>query len=242
MPDFSVLNSGTILGFRDSRFSTAEEFKANLSSQYSAGTPVTVVYELATPAVYAHDPVELVAVPYTEEDATAAQQLAATPSTLPYIDSADVPMLLDDTVQPMTLAAPLASALPVAGTYVVSSQDGTTVLVSLKAMQDGGDAATVGGASLEQIKAAFPIIQSGTVQTPTIGPLQDLPIDITFTTPMPDNNYAVSFGVYLGTGYWSVLRCRCTSKRTDGFGLDVRNDASDGSADPASIDWIAVHQ
>lgn len=271
MPDFSVLNSGIILGFRDSRFSTAEEFKANLSSQYSAGTPVTVVYELATPAVYAHDSVELVAVPYTEADATSAQQLANTPSTLPYIDSADVPMLLDETgmsepdvtvqsdgtldaentqkaaewvreTAQRLMAAPLASAPPVAGTYVVSSQDGTTVLVSLKAMQDGGDAATVGGESLEQIKAAFPIIQSGTVQTTTIGPLQDLPIDITFTTPMPDNNYAVSFGVYLGTGYWSVLRCRCTSKRTDGFGLDVRNDASDGSADPASIEWIAVHQ
>lgn len=221
---------------------TLDKWKNYLIKRASDGTPVAIKYPLRAIAVYAHDPVELVAVPYTEVDATAAQQLAATPSTLPYIDSADVPMLLDDTVQPMTLAAPLASALPVAGTYVVSSQDGTTVQVSLKAMQDGGDAATLGGESLEQIKAEFPIIQSGTVQTTTIGPLQNLPIDITFTTPMPDTNYAVSFGVYLGAGYWSVLRCRCTSKRTDGFGLDVRNDVSDGSADPASIDWIAVHQ
>lgn len=190
MPDFSVLNSGTILGFRDSRFSTAEEFKANLSSQYSAGTPVTIVYELATPAIYAHDPVDLVPVPYTEEDATAAQQLANTPSTLPYFDSADVPMLLNKTteaepaaesepaaeaatetdaegttstevppadatnaVQPMTMPAPLSTALPVAGTYVVSSQNGTTVQVSLKSMQDGGDAATLEGMTLDDIKA-----------------------------------------------------------------------------------------
>ena len=237
-----VLCSATGLYFCFDGVSTVSDAKAFFAAQYSAGTPVTVVVPLSTPIVYAHDPVTLVAVPYTEADATAAQQLANTPSTLPYIDSADIPMLLDETAQPMTLAAPLASTPPVAGTYVVSSQDGTTVQVSLKAMQDGGDAATVGGASLEQIKAAFPIIQSGTVQTTTIGPLQDLPIDITFTTPMPDTNYAVSFGVYLGAGYWSALRCRCTSKRTDGFGLDVRNDASDGSADPASIDWIAVHQ
>lgn len=108
----------------------------------------------------AHDPVDLVAAPYTEADEAAAQQLASTPSTLPYIDSADVPMLLSDaeqaaedsTAQPMTLAATLSSTMPVAGTYVVSSQDGTTVLVSLKAMQDGGDAATLGGMTLDDIK------------------------------------------------------------------------------------------
>lgn len=132
--------------------SDSTAFKAYVSAQETAGTPVTIVYELATPIVYAHDPVELVAVPYTEADATTAQQLASTPSTLPYIDSADVPMLLGDTAQPMALAAPLASTLPVAGTYVVSSQDGTTVLVSLKAMQDGGDAATLEGMTLEDIK------------------------------------------------------------------------------------------
>lgn len=155
--------------------------KSYFASLYSSGTPIVMVYELATPAVYAHDPVTLVAVPYTEADTVAAQQLANTPSTLPYIDSADVPMLLDSIgmpeadveVQPdgtldaentrkaeewiqetaqRLMAAPLASALPVAGTYVVSSQNGTTVLVSLKAMQDGGDAATLGGMTLEDIK------------------------------------------------------------------------------------------
>ena len=157
--------------------SDSTAFKAYVSAQETAGTPVTIVYELATPAVYAHDPVELVAVPYTDSDVTAAQQLANTPSTLPYIDSADVPMLLDSIGMPepdvtvqsdgtldaentqkaaewvqetaqRLMAAPLASAPPVAGTYVVSSQDGTTVLVSLKAMQDGGDAATIGGQTL----------------------------------------------------------------------------------------------
>lgn len=129
---------------------------------YLAENPITVYYQstayteqsdipvsLETHAngnVYAHDPVTLVAVPYTEADVSAAQQLAATPSTLPYIDSADVPMLLNaedpEQVSPAVLAA---SAIPVAGTYVVSSQDNTTVLVSLKAFQDGGDAATLGG-------------------------------------------------------------------------------------------------
>lgn len=54
--------------------------------------------------VYAHKPVDVVAVPYTSADA------GKTP-----------------------------------GTYDVSSQDGTTVQVSLKAMQDGGDAATLDG-------------------------------------------------------------------------------------------------
>lgn len=181
------------IGFRDDRFSSAEEFKSHLASLYSAGTPVKIRYRstayaeaddlfvsLETHAnghTYAHDPVELVAVPYTDSDVTAAQQLVNTPSTLPYIDSADVPMLLDSIgmpepdveVQPdgtldaentqkaaewvqetaqRLMAAPLASAPPVAGTYVVSSQDGTTVLVSLKAMQDGGDAATIGGQTL----------------------------------------------------------------------------------------------
>ena len=125
--------------------------RSYLSAQYAAGTPIVIVYKIATPAIYAHDPVTLVAVPYTDSDVTAANQLAATPSTLPYIDSADVPMLLDDTAQPMALAAPLAPALPVASTYVVSSQDGTTVLVSLKAMQDGGDAKTLEGMTIADI-------------------------------------------------------------------------------------------
>ena len=159
--------------------SDSTAFKAYVSAQETAGTPVTIVYELATPAIYAHDPVELVAVPYTEADATAANQLAATPSTLPYFDSADVPMLLNKTteaadaetdaegvastevppadatnaVHPMTMAAPLSTVLPVAGTYVVSSQNGTTVQVSLKSMQDGGDAATLEGMTLDDIKA-----------------------------------------------------------------------------------------
>lgn len=109
----------------------------------------------ANGAVYAHQAVELVAVPYTEADVAAAQQLANTPSTLPYIEDADIPMLLNesDATQTTESVAPLASALPVAGTYVVSSQEGTTVQVSLKAMQDGGDAATLGGMTLSDIKA-----------------------------------------------------------------------------------------
>lgn len=144
-----------------------------VTSLASAGTPVTVVYKLAIPAIYAHDPVTIVAIPYTQADVDAANQLANTPSMLPNIDSPDVPMLLnsadntDSAAQVMALAA---NAVPVAGTYVVSSQDGTTLAVSLKAMQDGGDAATLGGLTLDDVKqlisdavtAAVALAQGGT--------------------------------------------------------------------------------
>lgn len=76
---------------------TVQSFKSWLSGLSNAGTPMQVVYPLATTEVYARDPVTLVAVPYTSAD---------------------------------------SSQTP--GTYVVSSQDGTTVAVSLKAFQDGG--------------------------------------------------------------------------------------------------------
>lgn len=155
------------------------------STSYTEQNDLSISREThASGAVYAHQAVELVAVPYTEADVDAAQQLANTPSTLPYIEDADVPMLLDSIGMPEpdvamqsdgTLDADntqkaadwientaqrlmnvsLASALPVAGTYVVSSQEGTTVLVSLKAMQDGGDAATLGGQTLDQLNDTF---------------------------------------------------------------------------------------
>lgn len=120
------------------------------SEDYKEHSDIPVELEThANGAVYAHQAVELAAVPYTEADVAAAQQLANTPSTLPAIDNPDVPMLLDAAdnmdsadVQVMALAA---NAVPVAGTYVVSSQDNTTVQVTLKAMQDGGDAATLDG-------------------------------------------------------------------------------------------------
>ena len=38
-------------------YATAAELKAYLAEQYAAGTPVTVVYKLAQPEVYTHDPV-----------------------------------------------------------------------------------------------------------------------------------------------------------------------------------------
>lgn len=42
------------------------DFKAYLAAQYAAGTPVTIVYELATPLVYAHEPVDFIASPDEE--------------------------------------------------------------------------------------------------------------------------------------------------------------------------------
>lgn len=189
---FTVASNGKLYVKTDGTQTLAQfkEFlsKENLvvylrSTAYTEANDIPVALEThANGHTYAHDPVALVAVPYTDADAAAAQQLAATPNTLPYIDSADVPMLLDETgmsepdvtvqsdgtldaentqkaaewvrgTAQRLMAAPLASAPPVAGTYVVSSQDGTTVLVSLKAMQDGGDAATLEGMTLEDIKA-----------------------------------------------------------------------------------------
>lgn len=152
------------------------------STAYTEANDIPVQLEThANGHTYAHDPVTIVAIPYTQANVDAANQLANTPSTLPYIDSADVPMLLDSIGMPepdvtvqsdgtldaentqkaadwvqetaqRLMVAPLASAPPVAGTYVVSSQGGTTVLVSLKAMQDGGDAATLEGMTLDELK------------------------------------------------------------------------------------------
>lgn len=80
MPDFSILNSGMMLGFRDSRFSTAEDFKAELAAQHAAGTPVTVVYQLATPITYAHEAVELRAYEDSNNSYTVSTQENATVS------------------------------------------------------------------------------------------------------------------------------------------------------------------
>ena len=48
-----VIKTGNYIGFRDERYSTADAAKRGL-----AESPVTIVYELATPLVYAHEPVE----------------------------------------------------------------------------------------------------------------------------------------------------------------------------------------
>lgn len=186
---FTINTDGNLYIYTDG--SSLDNFKSLLAQK-----PLTFWYctklvqaedsipvELETHAngvVYAHPAIELVAVPYTESDVTAAHQLASTPSTLPYIEDSDVPMLLDSIGTPepdvvmrsdgtldadntqkaadwientaqRLMTVSLASALPVAGTYVVSSQDGTTVQVSLKAMQDGGDASALQGKDLPGI-------------------------------------------------------------------------------------------
>lgn len=43
--------------------SNADNFKANLAAQYAAGTPVVIEYDLATPIVFAHEPVDFIASP-----------------------------------------------------------------------------------------------------------------------------------------------------------------------------------
>lgn len=47
-------------------WSSAEDCKAYLAAQYAAGTPVTIVYQLATPITYAHDPIDFIASPDEE--------------------------------------------------------------------------------------------------------------------------------------------------------------------------------
>lgn len=88
------------------QFFTSNPFTVWMQTEnYSEENDLFVSLEThANGNVYAHDPVTLVAVPYTSADS--GQTL---------------------------------------GTYVVSSQDGTTVAVTFKAFQDGGDAATLGG-------------------------------------------------------------------------------------------------
>lgn len=116
MPDFSVLNSGVILGFRDSRFSTAEDFKAELAAQYAAGTPVTIVYQLATPIIYAHEAVVLEAATGEQLTYTVTGQSGGTVSVTlkPFQDgghakTADNAQLLDG----LTLLAIKESMIPV---------------------------------------------------------------------------------------------------------------------------------
>lgn len=172
-------SSGNIYIF-DENFSgenSLDEWKSNLAQNpikirvktvnYTASNGLFVELEThANGNVYAHDAVELEAIPYTKADETSAQNLASTPSTLPYIEDADVPMLLnevptlDESVQETenieensvsSEIATLSTTLPVAGTYIVSSQEGTTVSVFLKPFQDGGDAKTLCGKSIDDL-------------------------------------------------------------------------------------------
>lgn len=55
----SVDNYGNIFIYDSNHNTTTEDFKAYLAAQYAAGTPVTIVYELATPITYAHEAVVL---------------------------------------------------------------------------------------------------------------------------------------------------------------------------------------
>lgn len=63
IPDNSLYFADTYFGermaIRDSAWDSLEDAKAYLAAQYAAGTPVTIVYELATPLVYAHPAVVL---------------------------------------------------------------------------------------------------------------------------------------------------------------------------------------
>ena len=55
-----MVTNGRYIGAKDTRFSAAAEFKAHLAAQYAAGTPATIVYELATPITYAHPGVDII--------------------------------------------------------------------------------------------------------------------------------------------------------------------------------------
>lgn len=83
---------------------------------------------------------------------TAKLLLSENPATVVYTLGATAIYAHD----PVTLKAmpyTLHDSNQTIGTYIVSSQDNTVVTVSLKAMQDGGDAATLGGMTLDDIKS-----------------------------------------------------------------------------------------
>lgn len=73
---------GSCLYIRNDRFDTADEFMAYLAAQHTAGTPVTVVYELATPIVEQYDPQPIFApqgaVQVTQTPVELAANLSAT--------------------------------------------------------------------------------------------------------------------------------------------------------------------
>lgn len=50
---------GTSLGFADNQYDSVDSWKAYLAAQKAAGTPVQVAYQLATPEVYATDPLDI---------------------------------------------------------------------------------------------------------------------------------------------------------------------------------------
>lgn len=60
-PDASVIFGSAYV--QAAGWSSAEDCKAYLATQYAAGTPVTIVYQLATPITYAHEAVVLPALP-----------------------------------------------------------------------------------------------------------------------------------------------------------------------------------
>lgn len=49
---------GTSLGFADNSYDSVDNWKSYLAAQKAAGTPVQIAYQLATPEVYATDPVD----------------------------------------------------------------------------------------------------------------------------------------------------------------------------------------
>lgn len=50
---------GTSLGFADNSYDSVDNWKSYLAAQKAAGTPIQVAYQLATPEVYATDPIKI---------------------------------------------------------------------------------------------------------------------------------------------------------------------------------------
>ena len=55
----SAILSGGHTYIRDACCTTIDAFKAYLAAQYAAGTPVTVLYQLAEPVITQHDPARI---------------------------------------------------------------------------------------------------------------------------------------------------------------------------------------
>ena len=111
-------------GFRDSRFSTAEQVKAEFAAQYAAGTPVQIEYEL--PTEYTHEPVEISAVPSSDGTFKVSSESEVSVYLKPFSDASTVNgkelasvaasgSYNDLTNKPTALKNPLALTLQMAG-------------------------------------------------------------------------------------------------------------------------------
>lgn len=165
-----------------------------------AENPTTVEYPIATPTIYAQPAVDLPADPITSTTQATLEEPAP-----------DTPMLL--AMQGET------------GTYTVSGEK--TVSVYLKPMQDGGDAATLGGKTLSEITQPLTLQFNGsTNQTYDGTAAKTFNVTPTAIGALPADQPAAS-APKSSKSTFIINYARITSQ--DNQGLYIRNAESEGS-------------